>query len=368
MRLQFDRKVLEPELQSVQVITARKQTIPALSHVLLTRDADGGTHLAATDLNVAKRSTFDVVMGAAGDGAVLLPAAKFYELVQALPPGQDVTVETDGKTAHVTCGVFKSRLNVLPAEEFPTLPSTPTGGGVVPRALLREMVRKTRFAISSDDTRYYLNGSLLVITPTDMRMAATDGHRLALVIAQHVSDLKEHAIVPSNTLKELASVLDGDGDDVKLSRGDEHLFFETGRRLLISRLIDGQFPSYDKIIPTGFKLRAVMPRAKLAEAISRVAILADQRSRSVRFALSSGSLSITCTNVESGEAADKVDVEYPGPDIALSFNARYLLEFLNATDTEQVSVELRDEVSQALFRAIGTTGYDYAYVVMPMRT
>lgn len=162
-------------------------------------------------------------------------------------------------------------------------------------------------------------------------------------------------------------MLDGDGEDIRFRRGENHLFFNCGPRLLISRVIDAQFPAFEKIIPKGNDKRALIPREPFQEAVNRVAIMADSRSRAVEFALEKGKLGINCVNAESGEAADSVAAEYDGPSISMKFNARYLQDFLAAVDGEKISVELKDEVSQALFKTVGADGYDYSYILMPMR-
>ena len=368
MRMQFDRSVLQRELQAVQAITGKaKSTLPALQHVLMEASPEGCT-LTATDLSIAIRGTCATTQAELTGGAVLLPAAKLYEIVQALQTGADVVIDYDDKHAKVTCGAFTSRLNVLPATEFPTLPPVPLhdNGIVLPRAVLREMVRKTRYAISADDTRFYLAGAQLSVADKTLRMVATDGHRLAIVQAPLDAE-PQQAILPAATLRELAAMVDGDGTDVVYRRGENHLFFECGTRLLTSRLIDGQFPSWDKIVPKGNDKRAVIQRAPLQEALQRVMIMSDMRSRAVKVALEGPLVRINSSSADQGEAADSVAQLYDGAPITMSFNARYMLDFLTATDGDTISLELRDEVSQALMKAVGSEGYDYTYVLMPMR-
>lgn len=371
MRMQFDRSVLQRELQAVQAVTGKaKSTLPALQCVLM-ESSPAGCTLTATDLSIAIRGTAVTTQSELTGGAVLLPAAKLYEIVQALASGEDVVIDYDDKHAKVTCGAFSSRLNVMPATEFPTLPQVPTGDSTtLPRAVLREMVRKTRYAISADDTRFYLAGAQLSTADGTLRMVATDGHRLAIVesvLPSLPKDEKQQAILPAATLRELAAMVDGDGADVTYRRGENHLFFECGTRLLISRLIDGQFPSWDKIVPKGNDKRAVIQRAPLQEALQRVSIMSDMRSRAVKVALDGPLVRINSSSADSGEAADSVAQQYAGAPITMSFNARYLLDFLNATDGDTVSLELKDEVSQALMKTVGSEGYDYTYVLMPMR-
>lgn len=368
MRMQFDKAVLQRELQAVQAVAGKKATIPAVSHVLMERSPEGCT-LTATDLSIAMRSTCATTgQPELTGGAVLLPAAKLYEIVQALPSGADVVLEADAKAARVTCAGFTSRLNVLPPEEFPSLPQVPTADGIVlPRAVFREMVRKTRYAVTSDDTRFFLSGAQLSTTGQQVRMVATDGHRLAIVEAL-LDAPPDQTILPVGTLRELAAMLDDDGADVTYRRGDNHLFFQCGTRLLISRIIDGQYPSWQNIVPKNNDKRAVIQRGPLQEALQRVSIMADMRSKAVKVALDGPLLKINSQSTDSGEAADSVAQQYSGTPITMAFNARYMLDFLNATDGDTVSLELKDETSQAMLKGIGLQGYDYTYVLMPMRT
>lgn len=368
MRMQFDRSVLQRELQAVQAITAKtKSTMPSLQHVLMERSASGCT-IAATDLSIATRSTCDMTQSDLIDGQVLLPSAKLYEIVQALPTGADVVIDYDEKAARVTCAGFASRLNVMPGSEFPTLPPVPDVAALtLPRAVLREMVRKTRYAVSADDTRFYLAGAQLSTTGSLLRMVATDGHRLAVVEAP-LEAAAAQTILPVATLRELAAMLDGDGADVIYRRGDNHLFFQCGPRLLVSRLIDGQFPNWDKIVPKNLDKRAIIQRAPLQEALQRVSIMADMRSKAIKITLEGPLLRINSQSTDSGEAADSVAQQYTGEPITVAFNARYLLDFLSATDGDTVSLELKDDASQAVMKAVGAEGYDYTYIIMPMRT
>lgn len=367
MRMQFDRSVLQRELQAVQAIAGKtKTTLPALSHVLMERSAAGCT-ISATDLSIATRSTCTMTQSDLMEGAVLLPSGKLYEIVQALPTGADVIIEYDDKQARVSCAGFTSKLNVMPASEFPTLPELPVAPSLtLPRAVLREMVRKTSFAVSKDDTRFYLAGAQLSTTGSMLRMVATDGHRLTIFESLLEAEAGQ-TILPIATMRELAAMTDGDGADIVYTRGENHLFFQCGPRLLVSRLIDGQFPSWDKIVPKGNNKRAVIQRGPWEEALQRVSIMADMRSRAVKMSLDGPQLKINSQSTDSGEAADSVAQQYDGTPITMTFNARYMLDFLHATDGDTVSLELRDEVSQAVLKTIGAEGYDYTYVLMPMR-
>jgi DNA polymerase-3 subunit beta len=259
----------------------------------------------------------------------------------------------------------------LPREDFPSLPE-PGGAAqsTITGKVLREMVAKTQFAITGEDTRYYLNGALFVLRGDSMTLVATDGHRLALVNAVRepaVKDVEEiKAILPRKTLSELSRLLTDD-IDVNYERGENHLFFEIGARLLISRMIDGQFPAYEKVIPKGNDKHIEFERDRLTNAVRRVSILSNERSRAVKFVIDQGKVEVTSSSPEFGEAREPLTVDYAGPPLTICFNAQYVQDFLNVVESDVVALELKDEVSQAVMKPVGVDGYDYTYVIMPMR-
>lgn len=368
MELVARKADLVRELQFFQQIVERKNTIPILANVLLEGTGNEVT-LLATDLEVALRSRCEAAVNK--PGSVTLPAKKLYEVVRALPDG-DVNIETDkgGTSVKVSGGQFSSKMPTLPREDFPSLPEA--GGGVkatINGKSLLQMVTKTQFAITGEDTRFYLNGAQFLLKPDDMTLVATDGHRLALVNVKHDGkkgdDIK--AILPRKTLAELSRLL-ADGDHpVNYERGENHLFFEIGPRLLISRMIDGQFPAYDRVIPKGNDKNIEFERDALNQAVRRVAILSNERSRAVKLILDKGKVDVTSSSPEFGEAHEPIPVDYSGPALTICFNAQYVLDFLNVVESEIVALELKDEVSQAVMKPVGADGYDYTYVIMPMR-
>jgi DNA polymerase-3 subunit beta len=203
-----------------------------------------------------------------------------------------------------------------------------------------------------------------------MSLVATDGHRLALVtVARNgVPDTDEvKAILPKKTLGELARLLQEGAEDIRYERGENHLFFDVGGRLLISRMIDGQFPAYERVIPKGNDKKIEFERDRLTNAVKRVALLSNERSRAVKIQIDKGKVDITSSSPELGEATETLPVEYTGEAMQICFNAQYVLDFLAAVSTDLVSLELKDEVSQAVMKPVGAEGYDYTYVIMPMR-
>jgi len=357
------------ELQLFQGIVERKNTIPILANVLMEAKGDELRFLA-TDLEVGLRSKCKASI--AKGGALTLPAKKFYEIVRSLPE-TDIRIAEDKNGVKIAADRFESRIQTLPREDFPTLPESSGQAAVtLPRNALKEMVSKTQFAITGEDTRYFLNGALFVLRPDSMSLVATDGHRLALVTAKRDGKNKKDAeemrpILPKKTLGELGRLfVEGEGD-IGFERGENHLFFEVGDRLLISRMIDGQFPAYERVIPKGNDKHVEFERDRLTNAVKRVALLSNERSRAVKFQIEKGKVDVTSSSPELGEARETLTVDYSGQAVQICFNAQYVLDFLSAITTDTVALDLKDEVSQAVMSPVAAEGYEYTYVIMPMR-
>jgi DNA polymerase-3 subunit beta len=369
MELVVRKNDLLRELQLFQGIVERKNTIPILANVLM--EAKGNeVRFLATDLEVGLRSRCDAAV--AKGGSLTLPAKKLYEIVKALPE-TDIRIAEEKGGVKVAAEHFDSRMQTLPREDFPTLPEASTAPtATLPRSAVREMVSKTQFAITGEDTRYFLNGALFVLRPDAMSLVATDGHRLALVTVPRDSKASKDAdeikaILPKKTLGELARLLSEGDEDIKYERGENHLFFEVGGRLLISRMIDGQFPAYERVIPKNNDKRIEFERDRLTNAVKRVALLSNERSRAVKFQIDRNKVDVTSSSPDVGEAHETLDVDYSGAALQICFNAQYVLDFLSAVTTDVVSLDLKDEVSQAVLKPVGAEGYDYTYVIMPMR-
>jgi len=369
MELVVRKSDLLKELQLFQGIVERKNTIPILANVLLEASGDD-VRLAATDLEVGLRGRCAASVAKAG--SLTIPAKKFFEIVKELPEA-DIRIEEERLgTVKVAAERFESRMQTLPREDFPTLPEAVNDQPhAINRKVLREMVAKTQFAMTGEDTRYFLNGALFVLRSASMSMVATDGHRLALVTVPRDAaggpgeDLR--TILPKKTMSELSRLLaDGDGD-VTFEKGENHFFFTVDGRVLTSRVIDGQFPAYERVIPKGNDKRVEFERDRLSSAIRRVALLSNERSRAIKLTLEPGRVNIASHSQEFGEAHEQLAVEYGGPPLHVSFNAQYVVDFLNAVQTDVIAIEFKDEASQTIMRPAGTSDYDYTYVVMPMR-
>ena len=376
MELVVRKTDLLRELQLFQGIVERKNTIPILANVLL--DATGAeVKMLATDLEVGLRSKCPATVSK--NGSLTLPAKKLYEIIKALPE-TDVRIEEDKGGVKVAADRFDSRMQTLPREDFPTLPDA---SGVVsaqlPRESLRQMIAKTQFAITGEDTRYFLNGALFLLRGDSLGLVSTDGHRLAhITVARDKSKAPKGAktgdgdenrvILPRKTLLELGRLLAEGGDgDIQYERGENHLFFTVGDRLLISRMIDGQFPAFERVIPKNNDKHVEFDRDRLTSAVKRVALLSNERSRAVKFQIDKGKVEIASSSPEFGEAKEVLMVDYAAAPVTICFNAQYVLDFLGVVETDTVSLDFKDEMSQAVLKPVGGEGYEYTYVIMPMR-
>ncbi len=371
MELVVRKTDLLRELQLFQGIVERKNTIPILANVLLEAKGDEVKFLA-TDLEVGLRSrcAASITKG----GALTLPAKKLYEIVKALPD-TDVRIEEDKNGVKVAADRFDSRMQTLPREDFPTLPeSSGTFSAKLSRDVVKQMVSKTQFAITGEDTRYFLNGALFILKPDSMTLVSTDGHRLALIsVPREKGEGKkgeaeeERVILPRKTLLELGRLI-GEGEgDIQYEHGENHLFFDIGGRLLISRMIDGQFPAFERVIPKSNDKRVEFDRDRLTSAVRRVALLSNERSRAVKFQIEKGKVEIASSSPEFGEAKEVLVVDYNATPVTICFNAQYVIDFLGAVETDSVALDFKDEMSQAVMSPIGADGYTYTYVIMPMR-
>jgi DNA polymerase-3 subunit beta len=378
MELVVRKTDLLRELQLFQGIVERKNTIPILANVLL--EANGSeVKMLATDLEVGLRSKCPATV--TKSGSLTLPAKKLFEIVKALPE-TDVRIEEDRGGVKVAAERFESRMQTLPREDFPTLPDA---SGAVSASLgrdaLRQMIAKTQFAITGEDTRYFLNGALFLLRPESMGLVSTDGHRLAHIAVPRdgekpkgkgakpdASADENRVILPRKTLLELGRLLaEGGEGDIQYERGENHLFFQVGDRQLISRMIDGQFPAFERVIPKNNDKNVEFDRDRVTSAVKRVALLSNERSRAVKFQIDKGKVEIASSSPEFGEAKEALMVDYSAAPVTICFNAQYVLDFLGVVETDTVSLDFKDEMSQAVLKPLGGEGYDYTYVIMPMR-
>jgi DNA polymerase-3 subunit beta len=360
------------ELQYTQGVVERKTTIPILSNLLVEAKGNRLT-ITATDLELSIRTSCEAKIKKEGAGTI--PAKKLLELVRLLPEEEIKFKLLDNHWVHITCDRRNYKLVGMSKENFPALPNFPHAMVKVPAALLSDLIAKTTFAISLEESRYTLNGALLVLKPSSIRMVATDGHRLAMVEIDHKFEgftNETSVLVPKKAMTEVQRLAQGIGDDgqVEFGQDESHLFFQFGGRLLTSRKLTGQFPNYEAVLPRDVNKTLVLEKEELQSALRRVAQLADQRTHAVKFMLSNEGMEVSSSSPDYGEAKEVIGKEFKGDTIAIGFNAQYLLDFLAAAADGPISFELKDEQSAGQLRPVAKDGSDssrYRYVVMPMR-
>ena len=371
MEFTVSKSDLVRELGLSQGVVEKKTTIPILSNVLLEADGDR-IMLTATDLELGIRCSCPARVKKEGAGTV--PARKLLEFVRLLPEG-DVTMKfLENHWASITSGRSRTRIAGMSGESFPALPQMPEPMAEIPIKTLVSMIARTSFAISIEETRFTLNGSLLLMRPEGLTMVATDGHRLAYVQASPAAsgnlDKPFRVLIPRKAMSELTRLSDDSGPDAKaiLAGDDNHLFFQVGHRLLITRKLTGNFPDYERVLPKDHNLTAKLEKNEIRSAIERVAQFADERSRAIRMQFTEGEVRVFSSSVETGESEEGVPSEYTGPVLDIGFNAQYLMDFLRAITTDHMTFELKDQKSAGEMRPAGDGMADqYRYVVMPMR-
>src|SRR5579872_2149084 len=371
MEFTVSKSDLVRELSLSQGVVEKKTTIPILSNVLLEAVGDR-VHLTATDLELGIRCSCPARVKKEGAGTV--PARKLLDYVRLLPEG-DVNIKfLENHWASITCGRSRTRIAGMSRDSFPELPQMPEPIAEIPVKTLAPMIARTQFAISMEESRFTLSGALLLLRPEGLTMVATDGHRLAFVQASPEESgqvgQQFRALVPKKAMAELTKLADDAGENAKavFSGDDNHLFFQVGDRLLITRKLTGNFPDYERVLPKDHSLSAKLHKDDIRSAIERVAQFADERSRAIRVQFTTGEVKIFSSSVETGESEESVPSEYKGPDLEIGFNAQYLLDFLRAIPQDHVAFELKDQKSAGEMRPAGDAVADqYRYVVMPMR-
>jgi DNA polymerase-3 subunit beta len=366
MEITLSKADLVRELQLVQGIVERKNSIPILSNVLAEAKA-GELRISATDLDVSLRCGCKAKVAA--EGALTLQAKKLYEIARSLPESDVRIASQPDSWATIECEAVSFKMAGLPKEDFPALPEAKAKGGVeLPGAVLRELIARTAFAITTEDARYYLAGALLVLEKDGAAMVATDGHRLSYARRAVPLSLTEpqRVLIPRKAVSEVARLLESE-ESALLQQVEGHLVFTIGGRTLASKTIEGQFPAYEKVVGvTGDKV-VLLDRERLAAAIRRVSLLSSERTRTVKLHLSSGRLELAASSPDLGEAKESLETDYQGAGLEIGFNAQYVLDFLSVAGGRTVALELKDAESQGLFRPGEDGDIDYRYVVMPIR-
>lgn len=373
MELTVAKADLQKELQLCQGIVEKRSTIPILSNVLL-KAADGKLQIAATDLDVTILSSCPARVTT--PGGVTIEARRLFDVVRSLPDDDVHISRQENNSLLIESGTAKFRLLGLPAEDYPTLPSVDVSNSIsVSLEELKTMVGKVRFAITHEETRFQLNGALLKVQPNKMEMVATDGHRMALINfpkgnGKTTAGTDLTILIPRKALDEILRLESGEEGTVQFGVSENQLFFDAGDRRLMARMIDVNFPNYMEVIARDNDRHIMIDRERLLSTIRRISLVANERTRAVRFDFAPGKLTVSSTNPELGDARETVPIDYAGNPFFVGLNAAYVTDFLSAVDTPSVSLDLKDENSQCIGRPASTSEdlpYDYLYVVMPMR-
>ena len=363
--IQSERNALLAALTSVVGVVERRHTLPILSNLLLEKKADKLT-LLATDLELQISTQLDAQTGE--DFAITIAARKLFDIVRALPDAAKVKLDTKDSQVVVSAGKSRFTLQTLPAADFPRVE---TGSGLgeairLPQKKLKRLLQLVQFAMASQDIRYYLNGMLLVLEGRQLRVVATDGHRLSYAETELEMDAgTREIIIPRKTVVELSKLLADVDDAVELRMGANQVTITLPGTELVTKVVDGKFPDYQRVIPLNQPRHLKANRQTVIQALQRAAILSNEKFRGVRLVMSENTLGIVCNNNEQEEAADEIEVSFNGEPLDMGFNVTYLLDGLGAVNSEEITLSLGDANSSMLLTSEGEPGFKY--VVMPMR-
>ena len=364
--LEIEKDILLRPLQAVSGIVERRHTLPILSNVML--EADGTTlNLLATDLEI-QVATSAVLEQAASRYSVTVSARKLQDILRSLPDKTVVSLDAQEGRLQVKAGKSRFNLQTLPAQDFPKLADGGNGAVSVrlSQKVLRQLLLLVQYGMAQQDIRYYLNGLLLIVEDHQLTMVATDGHRLAYaasILPQSVT--RSEVIIPRKAVLELAKLLADGEDEVEIQILPNQVQFRFSGIELVSKVVDGKFPDYTRVIPTNYKKHFILDRLLLQQALQRAAILSNEKFRGVRWVIGPSSLKIVCTNAEQEEAEEELDIDYNGDAVDIGFNITYLLDVLNNLDAKDVDCAVGDANSSMLMSVPGNK--DFKYVVMPMR-
>jgi DNA polymerase III subunit beta len=391
MEFVIKQSVLKEELGFVQGIVEKKSTIPVLSNILIESVGEGTIRIVGTDLDVTIRCEAQAEIKQAG--AMCIQARKLFDIVRLLDGGDVHFTKEENEWVKMSCGKSKFRLAGVNREQFPEVPSFKSAPLKISAEIFNHFINTTAFAITNEQSRFTLSGAKFMIDNGTARMVTTDGHRLAFIqkhLGEGVTDTMD-ALIPKKALMELVKISRDSKGEVSFGEDPNHIYFEVDGRLLITRKLSGNFPNYEMVIPKDNDKVVTFEADEMKNAIRRVALMADERTRSVKITIREGEIEIGAQSSEEGEANEKVSAEYSGEEVAIGFNSQYLQEFLNVigaggesaetqneTDGETVRVkesagkpriafEFKDGNAQTQMRVAGDTSYDYKYIVMPLR-
>ena len=365
MKFKVQRETILKPLQLVIGVVERRQTLPVLSNLLVVAE-NNRLSLTGTDLEVELVANLDLDISDAGE--VTLPARKLLDICRTLPDQAELELSTDGERALLRSGRSRFTLATLPATEFPTVEKINTNLEFqLPQRELKRLLDKTQFSMAQQDVRYYLNGLMLEMSANQLRSVATDGHRLAVCDAELSIQGGEgqQVIVPRKGIQELNRLLEDSDDPVKVQIGSNHIRVQLEQLRFTSKLIDGRFPDYDRVLPKDSDKDIIADRESFRQALVRTSILSNEKYRGIRLQLESGRLRVQAHNPEQEEAEEEIEIDYDGPELEIGFNVNYLLDALSALSGASARLSLRDANSSCLIQESGAS--QCRYVVMPMR-
>jgi len=393
MEFVIKQSVLKEELGFVQGIVEKKSTIPVLSNILIESVGESTIRIVGTDLDVTIRCEAGAEIRQAG--AMCIQARKLFDIVRLLDSGDVHFTKEENEWVKMSCGKSKFRLAGVNRDQFPEVPSFKSAPLKLSAEIFNHFIHNTAFAITNEQSRFTLSGAKFMIDNNTARMVTTDGHRLAFIqkfLGEGTAAENIDALIPKKALMELVKIARDASGEISFGEDPNHIYFEVDGRLLITRKLSGNFPNYEMVIPKDNDKVVTFDSDEMKNALRRVSLMADERTRSVKITIRSGEIEIGAQSSEEGEASEKVAAEYNGEEIQIGFNSQYLQEFLNvvgATDTSEaaseqetdgetvrvketggkprISFEFKDGNAQTQMRVAGDTSYDYKYIVMPLR-
>jgi DNA polymerase-3 subunit beta len=374
MDFEIHKKEFLKGLNLMQSVAGRKTTLPILSHILIEGEKNS-IYLTGTDLETGIRQELTATIQQGGKASI--SAKKLYEIVRELPEEMIHIKKKENHWITLQCGKSVFNLAGLDPDEFPSFPTYQDGYfSKVSTHLMKEMIEKTVFAASNEESRYHLNGVLFSQsqqgTKVVLRMVATDGHRLSLIDRENqaIRGIEKGIIIPKKGVLEIKKIM-GDQDEeeeIDIYFDQTHGFFKMGKSLMVIRLIDGEFPEYDQVIPKGNDKKIVMQKERIYGCLRRVSTMASERVEGIKLSLKRNSIELNSYHQDFGDAKEEVEVSYEGPPIEIGFNARYLMEALNVMDMDEVMMELKDEGSPGILKPLSTTEFsNQICIIMPMR-
>lgn len=365
MKIIVSKDEIQSKLQNIQNIVEKRNTMPMLSHFLL-EAGKKGSYIIATDLETALKEPLQIRVEK--EGKICIPARKMFEIVREID-GELACESVDDQWMKIKAGASNFRLACLSSKEFPAWPGMEDNEELhISSKILGEVIEKTVYSTGESDTRYTLNGLLFHVTPgVTITVVGTDGHRLAFIAKKTEGALKEEKklIIPKKAAAELRKLLDKKEENIKVTICKNHVLFSIGEIQFLTRLIEGTYPNYEQVIPAANEKKVTIKREEFAKALRRVAIMSKERSHSVKMDVSENLIAVTSSNPDVGDAQDEITVEYTGENISFGFNARYLIDILEAMQSEKVVMELQAPLSPILIKE--ENNEEYRCVIMPMR-